>query len=372
MENQISFLDQAESLLGGGFQTPTNEKPLEEETKVLTGDDALDAEEEFRKAEEERAKAATKQTKADKVEEKVEETKKDEKKDKPAETEPPTGGEGTEGGDESGDNVVKILVDALAERNGWDTSELTYPETPEDFLDYLSSIVTENSKPTFASPEVEEINQFVANGGDIRNLLALYSEGGDYDLNSTKEQQRAVADLLKRQGWEPEEISDKIAKYEEAGLLYDEAELAVKRLTKIKEKEKEDLAKKAEQEKQQAIESQRQFVKSVESEINSLKDIRGIAVSEKERKQLLDYMLKPTKTGQTQFVIDYQSSVHNFIESAYWTLFKDKVISSAKQSGTKTAFDQLKDKMTNPINPKDKGTFKTPGSSQESIWKTLS
>jgi len=178
-------------------------------------------------------------------------------------------------------------------------------------------------------------------------------------------------DLLKRQGLSTDQIRKKVSKYEDAGILYDEAEEAVEMLDKIRESEKEALVRKAEADRQQAIAIQKQFVASVEQEINSLKDIRGIPVSDRERKQLLDYMLKPTRSGQTQFVEDYQSSVHNFVESAYWTLFKDKVVSSSQKAGAKSALDQLKEKMAQNVRPRSTGDVKTSSGSTKSFWETL-
>ena len=67
------------------------------------------------------------------------------------------------------------------------------------------------------------------------------------------------------------------------------------------------------------------------SEIKSLKDVRGIAIPDKDKRTLIDYILKPDADGRTKYQKDYaKGGVKNLIESAYFTMNADKLLAAAK------------------------------------------
>lgn len=76
---------------------------------------------------------------------------------------------------------------------------------------------------------------------------------------------------------------------------------------------------------------QQQLYSDVVSQIKGLDTIRGIKVPEKDKKALIDYILKPDTDGQTKYYKDYvKGGVKNLIESAYFTMNADKLISAAE------------------------------------------
>jgi len=165
-----------------------------------------------------------------------------------------------------------------------------------------------------------------------------------------------VKQLLKEKGFSTKQIDKKITKYEEAGLLEDEAQDAIEDLKEINEKKKEQLL--TEQKKQYELQVQRQqeMYTSVVDEIKGLNNIRGIVVPEKDKKVLIDYILKPDTDGKTKYQKDYaKNGVKGLIESAYFTMNADKLLAAAKREGNNSAVDKFKNSLKNTsINSRSK------------------
>jgi hypothetical protein len=109
------------------------------------------------------------------------------------------------------------------------------------------------------------------------------------------------------------------------------------------------------------------FYTSVVDGIKELKDIRGIAVPEKDKRTLMDYILKPDADGRTKYQKDYEKGgIKNLIESAYFTMNADKLLASATRKGNNAAIDRFKQSLSNSkvsktqLNRRDKDT--------DSIW----
>ena len=130
-------------------------------------------------------------------------------------------------------------------------------------------------------------------------------------------------------------------KYEEAGILADEAEDALEALKDIKEERKEQLLKQQENRAKELRKRQQDYFNSVVDEIKGLDNIRGVKVPEKEKRALLEYIFKPDADGQTKFNKDWSKSVRNLIETAYFTKNGDALISAAKTQGSNEAINRF-------------------------------
>jgi hypothetical protein len=94
--------------------------------------------------------------------------------------------------------------------------------------------------------------------------------------------------------------------------------------------------------RQQAEQSQA-FFTAVTNDINSLTNIRGIAIPKEDRKALYDYIFKVDQNGQSQYTKDFNKNLSkNLIESAYFTMKADALISSAKNTGETSAAEKLR------------------------------
>jgi hypothetical protein len=220
----------------------------------------------------------------------------------------------------------------------------------KEVVEYLEELVEASSKPEFADEEIEKINKFVSDGGTVAAYLKTAHGEVDLDevdLSVEGNQKAVIRELLKEKGYSEARIKKSIERYEDAGVLEDEAEDAKELLAEIREKKTEKLLQDKEKEKQELLAQQQKYIHSVEESVNTLNSVRGIPISDKEKKQLLDYIFKPTADGRTRYQKDYMSSVNNLIESAYFTMKGDTFVQKIERKANSEAAINLKKKLAN-------------------------
>ena len=273
--------------------------------------------------------------------------------------------------DEDDSELVGNFFDAMSEELGWEFEEGDEkPKNVPELINYFKTVIEENSKPDFASEEIEALDAYVKQGGDLRKYLQIDAELDleDIDLDEEANQKAIVKMWLKEKGFSSKQIERKISKYEDAGLLEDEAQDAIEDLKEIREQKKEQLLKEQEKAHRQYQEQQRAFYTNVVDEIKGLKNIRGIAIPEKDKKVLIDYILKPDADGRTKYQKDYaKGGVKNLIESAYFTMNADKLLEAAKREGNNKAVERFRNSLkSTSVSSKSKQAQTS--SNDESIW----
>jgi hypothetical protein len=68
-------------------------------------------------------------------------------------------------------------------------------------------------------------------------------------------------------------------------------------------------------------------------------------MSAKEKRELLDYIFKPEADGRTKYQKDYAKDYKNLIESAYFTMRGDSLLSKVANKATSQAARVLQDKL---------------------------
>ena len=273
--------------------------------------------------------------------------------------------------DEDDSELVGNFFDAMSEELGWEFEEGDEkPKSVPELINYFKTVIEENSKPDFASEEVEALDAYVKQGGDLKKYLQIDAELDldDIDLDDESNQKTVVKMLLKEKGFSSKQIEKKLSKYEDAGLLEDEAQDAIEDLKEIREQRKKQLLKEQEKAHEQYQEQQRTFYTNVVDEIKGLKNIRGIAIPEKDKKVLIDYILKPDADGRTKYQKDYaKGGVKNLIESAYFTMNADKLLEAAKREGNNKAVERFRNSLkSTSVSSKSKQA--QTGSNDEPIW----
>lgn len=273
--------------------------------------------------------------------------------------------------EEDDSELVGNFFDAMSEELGWEFEEGDEkPKSVPELINYFKTVIEENSKPDFASEEIEALDAYVKQGGDLKKYLQIDAELDldDIDLDEESNQKAVVKMWLKEKGFSSKQIEKKISKYEDAGLLEDEAQDAIEDLKEIREQRKEQLLKEQEKAHKQYQEQQRAFYTNVVDEIKGLKNIRGIAIPEKDKKVLIDYILKPDADGRTKYQKDYaKGGVKNLIESAYFTMNADKLLEAAKREGNNKAVERFRNSLkSTSVSSKSKQA--QTGSNDEPIW----
>lgn len=299
------------------------------------------------------------------------------KKDKKIETDPDAqeekNNDNNEPDGEPEDNAVSTFFGVMAEKFGWEIEEdEDVPTTPEELVEYFQQVVEENSVPRYASEEVEALDNFVKNGGNIRDYFEIE---GELDLDNIdieedeNNQKLVVKEFLKEKGFNTKQIEKKLSKYEDAGLLEDEATDALEALREIKEQKKQQLLQDQEKAAKQAKQRQQEHFNTVVNEIKGMDNIRGIKIPEKDKKVLLEYIFKPDANGQTAFQRDWSKSVRNLLESAYFTMKGDILLKAAKNEGSSDAISRFK----NSLNKSgvSRKTKKTDNTNNSDMWKSF-
>ena len=244
---------------------------------------------------------------------------------------------------------VGLLFDAIGQSLGWnmdDIEEKNRPLTVDDLTNYLAETVKQNSVPEYADERIQQLDQFVKNGGKFEDFYKMQSEGlnlDTIDMEDETNQKAVIKELLKHSNYSDEQINKKISRYEDADMLYEESEDALDRLKQIRKNELEEAARQQEEFAKQQEEQSKKFFNTVSADIDKLTDIRGIAVPKEDRKALFDYIFKVDQTGMSQYQKDFNEKLSkNLIESAYFTMKADALISTAKKDGESSAAEKLR------------------------------
>lgn len=268
--------------------------------------------------------------------------------------------------------IVSGFFDTLAEQFGWDdVEEDEKPKSAEELVQYFKDVIEENSKPEYASEEVEALDKYVRNGGNLKDYFAIDNniDLENIDLEEESNQKIILREFLKEKGFSASSIDKKLSKYEDAGILEDEAEDALEALKDIKAKKKEQLLAYQEKSAREAENRQRAYFNSVVDEIKGLDSIRGIKIPEKDKRVLLEYIFKPTSDGMTKFQKDWSRSVKNLIESAYFTMKGDLLVKAAEVKGQNEAINKFKSSLNRTgVSKKTKVQENT---STESMWDSF-
>jgi hypothetical protein len=223
----------------------------------------------------------------------------------------------------------------------------------------MKGMVDEASKPAYSNDEVEAFDEFVKNGGNLRDFYRTAVEARidteTVDTESSFDQKRILTEHYNNQGYKEVRINKMIKRYEDAGVLEDEASDALELLKDYNSETKEALLENQKKSAALAEEQQQNFVSTVEDSIKNLDNIRGVKISEKDRKDLVEYILVPDNKGVTQYQRDYMGDIKNLLESAYFTKKGDALISKSKKKGESDAVKNLHDKLKANKGNKSKG-----------------
>lgn len=329
-----------------GSKNKKNETVEEEEEEVEEEEETEEEEEEV--IEEKKTKSTSKKNKQE-----IEETEEEEEEN------------------EEESSQVTALFDAIAEELSWEFTEEEAedkPKTVEELVNYFKDVINEQSKPEYASEEVAKLDEFVRNGGRLEDYFTVSTDIDfeNIDMDDENNQKLVLKELLAKKGYSDKQITKKIERFEDAGVLEDESKDAIEELQEIAEKEKEKLLEDQKKQKEEIMQRQQKFFDDVVGEIKSLDNIRGIKIPPKDKKELLAYIFKADANGKTQYQKDYSKSVRNLIESAYFTMRGDTLLDAAKKQGTSSAIKNLKNSLRSTS--VSKNTKRINSSSSNSIF----
>ena len=246
---------------------------------------------------------------------------------------------------------VGLLFDAIGESFGWnmdDIKEEDRPLTVDDLTNYMREVVQQNSVPQYADERIQQLDEYVKNGGKFEDFYGKQQQSLSYDnidMEDEDNQKAVVSELLRYNGYTDDQIKNKISRYEDADMLEEESADALDMLKQIKQHELEMAQQQQAAYLQQQEEQSRQFYNDCMNQINSLSSIRGVQIPKEDRPKLADYIFNVDQDGISKFQRDYNNKdnfINNLITTAYITMKGDSFISTAKRDGESSATEKLR------------------------------
>ena len=269
---------------------------------------------------------------------------------------------------------IGAFFDAFAEANGWSIDEDERPKNVDELVDYIKNVVETNSVPEYADERIEQLDQYVKNGGKFEDFYQTQQRTVSYDnidIEDESNQKQVVRDYYKLQGMSDEQINRKIERYEDADMLEDEATDAVNYLKAYEEQQAQYMAQQQEAQRQAQEQQAIQFAQDLTNGINSLTNIRGISIPKEDKKALYDYITKTDADGLTAYQKEFNGNlVNNLIESAYFTMKGDALLGEANRNGQTSAANKLRNMLRHQT--KNHSSYNVGTEKQPQIWDVAS
>lgn len=269
---------------------------------------------------------------------------------------------------------IGAFFDAFAEANGWSVADNEKPKNVNELVDYIKDVVTENSVPQYADDRIAQLDQYVKNGGRFEDFYQTQQRTLSYDnidIEDESNQKAVVRDYYKLQGMNDEQINRKIERYEDADMLEDEATDAIGYLKAYEAQQAQYMAQQQEAQRQAQEQQAVQFAEDLTNGINSLTNIRGIAIPREDKKALYDYITKTDADGLTQYQKDFQGNlVNNLLESAYFTMKGDALLGEAQRNGQTSAASKLRNMLRHQT--KNHSSYNVGTEKQPQVWDIAS
>lgn len=246
---------------------------------------------------------------------------------------------------------VGLLFDAIGESFGWnmdDIKEEDRPLTVDDLTHYMREVVQQNSVPQYADERIQQLDEYVKNGGKFEDFYGKQQQTLSYDnmdMEDEDNQKAVVSELLRYSGYTDDQIKNKISRYEDADMLEEESADALDRLKQIKQHELEMAQQQQAAYLQQQEEQSKQFYNDCMNQIKSLSSIRGVQIPKEDRAKLADYIFNVDQDGISKFQRDYNNKdnfINNLLTTAYITMKGDSFVSTAKRDGESSATEKLR------------------------------
>ena len=269
---------------------------------------------------------------------------------------------------------IGAFFDAFAEANGWSVDEDERPKNVDELVDYIKNVVETNSVPEYADERIEQLDQYVKNGGKFEDFYQTQQRTMSYnniDIEDESNQKQVVRDYYKLQGMSDEQINRKIERYEDADMLEDEATDAVNYLKAYEEQRAQYMAQQQEAQRQAQEQQAIQFAQDLTNGINNLTNIRGISIPKEDKKALYDYITKTDADGLTAYQKEFNGNlVNNLIESAYFTMKGDALLVEANRNGQTSAANKLRNMLRHQT--KNHSSYNVGTEKQPQIWDVAS
>lgn len=168
----------------------------------------------------------------------------------------------------------------------------------------------------WASQELDEdakaFIKFKIQGGDTSEFFKTYQSTSEITLGDIEDedyQDNLIRYQLQKEGWDKDEIEDRLEFLTESNKKSKFAERYHDRLIKEQEKEKQALVKQAEEQKIRAKQQEEQFRASIKDTLDTNKEINGIKFTDKDKNNLINFLTKKEKLEDGRVITGFQKKL---------------------------------------------------------------
>ena len=168
----------------------------------------------------------------------------------------------------------------------------------------------------WASQELDEdakaFIKFKIQGGDTSEFFKTYQNTSEITLGDIEDedyQDNLIRYQLQKEGWDKDEIEDRLEFLTESNKKSKFAERYHDRLIKEQEKEKQALVKQAEEQKIRAKQQEEQFRVSIKDTLDTNKEINGIKFTDKDKNNLINFLTKKEKLEDGRVITGFQKKL---------------------------------------------------------------
>lgn len=165
----------------------------------------------------------------------------------------------------------------------------------------------------WASQELDEdakaFIKFKIQGGNTSEFFKTYQNTSEITLGDIEDedyQDNLIRYQLQKEGWDKDEIEDRLEFLTESNKKSKFAERYHDRLIKEQEKEKQALVKQAEEQKIRVKQQEEQFRASIKDTLDTNKEINGIKFTDKDKGNLINFLTKREKLEDGRVITGFQ------------------------------------------------------------------
>ena len=248
---------------------------------------------------------------------------------------------------EEEENAFRIFAEMQRDKGLIDYNDEEFEENDEWLLSKISDTI-EYKVSEYKDSIPSEIKYLLDNyeaGVPLANLLEMQNQEQVYESISVENlekseslQKNVVRDLLMRTGWSEERANKKIQRYEDAGVLHEEAEEALGSLVEMQKQEKEQYVENKKREQQQRVEAHQKWLEDLKDHIGKKEEILpGFKLSPKDKDNLYKGITKLDREGKNEIMRLREKDPEFDLKIAYLaTVLKWDFSAFERQSTTKS------------------------------------
>tara|TARA_R110002012_G_scaffold37023_4_gene104119 strand:- start:15864 stop:17078 length:1215 start_codon:yes stop_codon:yes gene_type:complete len=221
---------------------------------------------------------------------------------------------------------IGVVANFLKEEGIVDFDSEEFEDTEEGFAKVIQNEITKGVEKykEDLEPLAKEFLTYIEKGGDPSKFVKATSDVDfskiDVKMIDGKEnlQKQLVAELMRKEGYNNDEIMADVQDFVDGGLIEKRAKRALNKLKDLQVKDRASLLANQEKEQETKKEEYNTFLSSLKDDIESRDEIAGFTINKKSKKDFYNYITKvDRKTGKTRLVEDSEADQDSQLKMAW-------------------------------------------------------